>query len=125
MNTTTRIRTAERFGRWLGRGWRGYMRGERRVSAWLVAQGMPVSVATALVWVVKLAVLAALIYVAFWLALLLFFVMATAMVAEHSGAQEEDDDFMNRKAEERDHRESLFYHPINYNDDPDPRFQDT
>jgi len=124
MNTTTRITSAERFGRWLSRGWRGYVRGERRMSAALVAKGVPVAVAAVLVWVVKLAVLGALLYVAFWIALLLFFVMATAWATEHSGAQEEDDDFMNRKTEERDHRESLFYHPINYNDDPDPRFED-
>jgi len=77
------------------------------------------------VWMVKLVVLGGLLYVAFWLALLLFFVMVTAWAAEHSDVHDEDDDFMNRKAEERDHRESLFYHPINYNDDPDPRFQDT
>jgi len=124
MNTTTRITTAERFGRWLGRGWRSYVRGEQRVSAWLVAKGVPVSVATALVWVAKLALLGVLLYVAFWVALLIIFMMAAGWAAEHSESQEEDD-FMNQKAEERDHRESLFYHPINYNDDPDPRFQDT
>jgi len=124
MNTTTRITTAERFGRWLGRGWRSYVRGGQRVSAWLVAKGVPVSVATALVWVAKLAVLGVLLYVAFWVALLIIFMMAAGWAAEHSESQEEDD-FMNQKAEERDHRESLFYHPMNYNDDPDPRFQDT
>ncbi|MCP1332006.1 DUF3742 family protein, partial [Halomonas sp. R1t4] len=30
MNTRPRSSTAERFGRWLGRGWRGYVRRERR-----------------------------------------------------------------------------------------------
>ncbi|MHC9223953.1 DUF3742 family protein [Pseudomonas aeruginosa] len=39
MNTTTRIRTAERLGRTLGRGWRAYVRGERRASSWLVSKG--------------------------------------------------------------------------------------
>jgi len=124
MNPTTRLTTAERFGRWLGRGWRGYMREEQRLSAALVAKGVPVSVADALVWAVKLAVLAALIYVAFWIALLLMFAVAAAWTAEHSNSQEEEEDFMNRKAEERDHRESLGYDPINYYDDPDPRFED-
>jgi len=38
MNTTTRMRTAERFGRWLGRGWRGYVRGERRLAESRVAK---------------------------------------------------------------------------------------
>jgi len=84
MNRTTRITTAERFGRWLGRCWRGYVRGERRVSAALVDKGMPVAVAVALVWVVKLAVLGMLLYVAFWLALLLIFAIAAAWVARNT-----------------------------------------
>jgi len=67
MNTTIRITTAERFGRWLGRGWGGYVRGEGRVSNGLVSKGVPRGGATALVWVVKLAVLGLLLYVAFWL----------------------------------------------------------
>ncbi|MFZ5489717.1 MAG: DUF3742 domain-containing protein [Pseudomonadota bacterium] len=39
-------------------------------------------------------------------------------------APQGDDDFLGRKAEELDHRESLAYDPINYSDDPDPRFED-
>ncbi|WP_022964719.1 DUF3742 family protein [Halopseudomonas pelagia] len=123
MNTITRISKAERFGHWLGRGWRGYMRGERRVSGWLVTQGLPTFISTALVWVVKLAVLAGLFYFAFWLALMLVLAVATAWVAGGSSEQDEPD-FLGSEAEERDHRESLFYDPINYNDDPDPRFED-
>jgi len=79
------------------RGWRGYARGEQRLSAVLVAKGIPVAVAVALVGVVKLAVLGVLLYVAFWTALLLAFAMAAAWTAEHSNFQEEDDS-MNRKA---------------------------
>ena len=71
MNTTTRISTAERLGRTLGRGWRAYARGERRASNWLVSKGVPVAGASVLVWVVKLAVLGVLLYVAFWFALVL------------------------------------------------------
>lgn len=122
MATKTRISNAERFGRWLGGVWRGYMRQEHRAADWLVARGMPAAGATALLWIVKLAVLGVLLYVAFWLALLVVFVVAAAWGAEYSTDQEED--FMNRKAEERDHREGLAYDPVNYNDDPDPRFED-
>jgi len=75
MNTTTRITTAERFGRWLGRGWHGYMRGERRVSAALIAKGVPVAMAAAVVWVVKLTVLGFLLYIAFWFAVLVLCVV--------------------------------------------------
>jgi len=84
MNTTTRITTAERLGRWLGRGWRGYVRGERRVSAVLVAKGVPVAMAAMLVWAVKLTVLGMLLYVAFWLALLLVFAIVGAWVARNT-----------------------------------------
>jgi len=89
MNRTTRITTAERFGRWLGRGWREYVRGEQRVSVWLVAKGVPVSVATALVWVAKLAVLGVLLYMVFWLALLILFVVGVTWAAAANTPEEE------------------------------------
>lgn len=89
MNTTTRSSTAERLGRWLGRGWRGYVRRERRVAAWLVSVGVPAGVATALVWVAKLAVLGVLLYTVFWLALLLVFATAAAWA---SAANTPDED---------------------------------
>jgi len=57
MDTTTRTSTAERLGRIFGCGWRVYARGERRALNWLVSKGVPRAGATALVWVVKLAVL--------------------------------------------------------------------
>jgi len=89
MNTTTRITTAERFGRWLGRGWRGYVRGERRVSAWLISRGIPVAVAITLMWAVKLVVLGGLLYVAFWLALLILFMVGVGSVAAINTPEEE------------------------------------
>ena len=76
MSTTTRISTAERLGRSFGRGWRAYVRGERRASNWLVSKGVPVAGATVLLWLVKLVVLGVLLYSAFWLALLLVCVVA-------------------------------------------------
>lgn len=50
MDTITRPNSAERFGRWLGLGWRGYVRREQRAVDWMVAQGVPAMGATALVW---------------------------------------------------------------------------
>ncbi|MCF5127737.1 DUF3742 family protein [Pseudomonas lactis] len=50
MSTGTRISNAERFGCWLGRGWRAYVRRERRVSGCLVAQGVPTPAAVVLIW---------------------------------------------------------------------------
>lgn len=87
MNTTTRTSTAERLGRAFGRGWRTYARGERRASNWLVSKCVPRGGATALVWVVKLGVLALLFYLAFWLALLLVGLM---LVARGFGKGSED-----------------------------------
>jgi len=86
MNTTTRISTAERFGHWLGRGWLGYVHVERRVAAWMVGKGVPEAVAVALVWVVKLAVLGVLLYVAFWVALMLLFMMGAGRIAANGSA---------------------------------------
>lgn len=81
MNTTTRISTAERLGRSLGRGWRAYVRGEGRLSNWLVSRGVPGVGAIAVLWLVKLAVLGVLLYTTFWLALLLVFAIAAAWMA--------------------------------------------
>ena len=89
MNTTTRIRTAERLGRTLGRGWRAYVRGERRASSWLVSKGGAAAGATALVWVVKLVALGVLLYTTFWLAVLLLLGVAAAWMAGNSAR---DDD---------------------------------
>ncbi|ATS51812.1 DUF3742 family protein [Xanthomonas arboricola pv. corylina] len=81
MNTTTRISTAERLGRSVGRGWRAYARGERRLASWLASKGVPVVGAALALWVVKLAVLGLLLYVASWLAVLLLSGVAAAWMA--------------------------------------------
>jgi hypothetical protein len=77
MNTTTRISTAERLGRSVGRGWCAYARGKRRLSSWLASKGVPVVVAALALWVVKLTALCLLFYVASWLALCLLFYVAS------------------------------------------------
>ncbi|WP_020683024.1 DUF3742 family protein [Marinobacterium rhizophilum] len=122
MNTKTHISTAERFGNWLGRGWRGCLHRERQVSGWLSAQGVPAVAATALLWIAKFIMLGVMFYTAFWLALLI--VAVTAVVLMFQNKTTDEADFLGREAEERDHRESLFYHPSCFNDDPDPRFDD-
>ena len=89
MNTTTRISTAERLGRSFGRGWRAYVRGERRASNWLVSKGVPAAGATALVWMVKLVALGVLLYTTFWLALVMVCVMVVAWMARNTDLGEE------------------------------------
>ncbi|WP_459615803.1 DUF3742 family protein [Bordetella sp. 2513F-2] len=41
MKHTAGMTTAARLGRWLGSVWRGWLRAERRVHRWLMAQGLP------------------------------------------------------------------------------------
>ncbi|EMK3529631.1 DUF3742 family protein [Pseudomonas aeruginosa] len=122
MSTTTRISTAERFGRAVGRVWRAYVRGERRVSHWLTTKGMPVAGATALVWAVKLVVMGVLLYVASWFFLLLVFVVVAAWATSH--VSDEDDILKYEYPEQEDYRDRLFYDPIEHNDYSDPRFDD-
>ncbi len=88
MTTTTRISTAERLGRFSGRGWRAYARGERRASNWLASKGVPVAGAVMLVWLVKLGVLVLLFYSTFWLALLL---VCISLVARGFGKGDDED----------------------------------
>src|SRR3546814_11332925 len=100
MNMTTRISKAERVGRWLARGWRGYVRGERWLSGWLVAQGVSASVATILRWPFNLVALGVLLYAAFWLALLLVFAIAAAWAANHAAGNDgSENEWWNRREE--------------------------
>lgn len=122
MKHTARMTTAARLGRWLGGVWGVCLRAERRTHRWLMAQGLPAGGAAVLICGIKLAILGVLLYIAVWAALLLVALVVAARMAEQ--APQGDDDFLGRKAEELDHRESLFYHPASYNDDPDPRFED-
>lgn len=124
MNTANRqMGFAQRLGRGAGRVVRRLRRGEQHLENGLVSRGLSAGAAKALLWVIKLAVLGVLLYAAFWLALLVVCAVAAAWAVEHAD-EEGDSDFLGRKAEERDHREGIFYHPASYNDDPDPRFKD-
>ncbi|MGP6112123.1 DUF3742 family protein [Pseudomonas aeruginosa] len=96
MDTKARISNAERFGRRIGGVWRGFVRREHQVAGWLVARGLSAGAATALLWGVKLAVLAVLLYVAFWFALMVVFVLlvvrglAQSTQDEDLGAQKDE-----------------------------------
>ena len=112
MTTTTRISIAERLGRTLGRGWRAYARGERQASNWLVSKGVPVADASVLVWVVKLAVLGVLLYVAFWLTLVLLGVAAAGWAAAANTSDEDEWPFTDLT----ELRKTPGYDPNLYND---------
>ena len=57
-----------------------------------MTRGVPAGAATAVLWVVKLAVLGALLYSAFWLALLLAFAAIAAWMVRNADADESSDD---------------------------------
>ncbi|KLD75515.1 DUF3742 family protein [Xanthomonas hyacinthi] len=81
---------AERAGRVFGRMWRAGARLDRKAQGWLVTRGLGAGVAAGPLWVVKFAVLAVLLYGAFWVALLLVFVVAAAWAARNGGLDEDD-----------------------------------
>ncbi|MDU6586983.1 MAG: DUF3742 family protein [Klebsiella michiganensis] len=112
---------AYRLGSGMGRAWRGYARLEKKAAHWLVAQGVPRGVASALPWLARLAVLGVLLYVAFWLALLLLFAVAVAWSAGRGDAAEEK---MWVFTSQEDLRETPGYDPVPYNDTDHPDFPD-
>ena len=94
-----------------------------RAAQALVARGWEPGVAKGVMLLIKIAAFGVLLYAAFWTALLLLCIVVVARMAwQHDS--DDDTDFLGRKAEERDHREGLFYHPAMHDDDPDPRFKD-
>lgn len=88
MMTTTRISIAERIGRWLGRGWRGYARREGQVVGWLMMRGVPGGLVRGALWLVKLAVIAMILYGGFWLAAVCLGVAGAAWVARNLDLEE-------------------------------------
>jgi hypothetical protein len=110
---------AERVGAWLGRLWRLLGRREVHVTRWMINRGLAPTLAKGIVWTAKLAIIAMILYAALWFAIAVAFVVVVATLARHS-------DYVHGErmdsGEQADHRKGLFYDPIVYNDDPDPRF---
>ncbi|TRO24309.1 DUF3742 family protein [Ectopseudomonas mendocina] len=98
MKPSVQTSPAERLGQTLGRLWQGYLRQERKVSGWLVAQGLPAGVAKAVLLLVKLLALGALLYVAFWLALLLVFAIVAVSAARNSDWETPEPEWTNGTA---------------------------
>lgn len=114
-----KVGKAQQTGAAWGRAWQRWLRQEKRLIAWGTTQGVPAALTQTLLWVVKLFLIGALLYVAFWIVLLLVFAMVAAFAAKNQDWEEAGE-----QSEVEDHRNSVFYDPINYNDDPDPRFED-
>ncbi|GHU08992.1 hypothetical protein FACS1894158_18500 [Betaproteobacteria bacterium] len=88
MKSTAQTPFAERAGRTLGRMWRGC---ERRAAGAMAAHGLPRHVVTVLLWIIKLALLGTLLYVAFWVGLLLLFAVTGAwLLRNDDGSYDEE-----------------------------------
>ena len=115
MKHTARMTTAARLGRWLGGVWGVCLRAERRAHRWLVAQALPAGGAAVLIWVIKLAVLGVLLYVAFWVALMLVALAVAARMAEQTPGGDDDFD-LQFPASLDELRQTPGYDPNLYND---------
>lgn len=81
---------AHRLGRSAGRSARWLQRREHRAIGWLVAEGLPARVAAALLWIVKLTVLAGLLYTAFWLTMLLMFAVIASWATNNTSSDDDE-----------------------------------
>ncbi|MCM2446208.1 DUF3742 family protein [Rahnella sp. CG8] len=85
-------RYAERWGHRFGRGWRAYTQGERKAITWLVSRGFSSVTASVLLWSGKLVVWVLLLYISFWLALLLIFLILAACAARNLDENDEEEE---------------------------------
>ena len=110
-------RRAEERGRWLGAVvrrvtyYKGTVAGEKR---------FPLAVRIGL-WAVGVAAIGLFILFAFWLTAVVVFAWV-ALKLMQAGASAKQSRF--ELSDPHDHRQRLFYDPLSYNDDPDPRFED-
>ncbi|CAJ3558178.1 Uncharacterised protein [Burkholderia pseudomallei] len=87
----------------------------------MVAQGVPPGWTKAVLWGAKIFLVGSALYLAFWLISLAVVIALAAWLARNwTGHEEEEVALVDLVS----HKTSLFYDPINYDDDPDPRFDD-
>ncbi|MGF6513033.1 hypothetical protein ABH912_000499 [Pseudomonas sp. BT76 TE3572] len=89
-----RITGAARFGKWMGRRWRGILLFEKNSLLWLQRVGVPINVAKIYGWILKAVVLSVLLYLAFWIALIalaIVFVVRAAFNCDFRSDYEESD----------------------------------
>ncbi|CAJ4415824.1 Uncharacterised protein [Burkholderia pseudomallei] len=121
VTTTFREAWAHYLGQLAGRAWRWLASVNRRAEAWMVAQGVPAGCSNAVLWGAKIVLLGSVLYVAFWLILLAAVIALAAWLARNWTVYQEEELAL---ADHAEHKKSIFYDPINYNDDSDPRFDD-
>lgn len=93
----------ERFGRSLGSGWRVYRRVELGWVQRLSAKGISGACITAVLWVLKLAVLGLAVYLLAWLALPIFALLAVGVVQGEGQCGEVEESVFDEFLEQRKH----------------------
>lgn len=111
---------AMRFGQWSGKQWRRFVRVEVEATSWLKDKKVPASAAAILVWVVRLGLLLLVIFSL----ILLTVIFALLHIYSRCGGASKAESAAGVFGEQCDHKKSVFYDPINYNDPDDPRFDD-
>jgi fatty acid desaturase len=76
-----------RLAHWLGRTW---ARGWNKAGEALASTGLPPKAIEALTWIAKIAIAGVLLYVAFWVVLLVVFVILVLNMAAHRGGGDTD-----------------------------------
>ncbi|MHC8349727.1 DUF3742 family protein [Pseudomonas sp. RT4P38] len=111
---------AARFGQWAGRQWRRYVRRETEAILWFKGKGMSGYVASTLAWTMRFNLLLMILLVVGSLAA----IVAIAYVSSkcHVDSARESGEWA--VGDPNDHKKSVFYDPINFNDPDDPRFDD-
>lgn len=71
MNANPQVSTAEGLGKWIGRRWRGLVQREDRLVDRLSKAGLPTVAVRIVLWMLKLAVLAVLVYTMLGVAILI------------------------------------------------------
>jgi hypothetical protein len=109
---------AERLGRRLAWAWQAAARLDRQTRAALVARGMNAALAGGLVWAVRIALLALVLYGVFWVAVLLITVFAAVQSVRRSA-----EIFPLEKGQWRDDSEGYGYYENGVRTDFGPLFE--
>lgn len=82
--TSAKTTRAERFGRWLGNGWRSMKQKERAAVSHMTRKGVPGWLGAMTPWAVKLAVLGIAFYLAAWLVILVALAVLAVRLLENN-----------------------------------------
>jgi hypothetical protein len=86
---------------------------------WLRRKKVPIWFATVLLWILKMLTMGVLLYFALWVGFIILMVLFIAWRIRNASINPDEEWAIGEQAE---HKKSVFYDPINYNDTDDPRF---